>query len=525
MMAPDDHPPQEPVARPDEAQLLESLAGLVSAANAGEGGVLGLQYATELAAAATRAAGASFIEYSDRGGRFVATCGDIEFMTGRPVDMQANAVANLITGPAVQELPIRTLGRSGTGFYAAGLRRMLRASALAGGTLVGALQVYFTDEAGRVSDTDRAWVGLLAAAAAHLYADGNGLPVYEAGPQVSPVPLAVAVVGNDGVVRSWNPGAERLTGRSAKDIVGGHFPYPAPQPGRALDHRTGAGTWIKIWSTRLATDSVALSLRERTSTVREEQSRDLFLTVASHELRTPVTVIRGYADTLVEHWEALDEPARREAVGVMGQRARELAGLVDRLLTAASDAAGLLDDAPGVPFDVLDALREVTAQLTPEIRAVIRPDLPPVLPKALGNRVSMGTVVTEMVTNACKYSPARAHVDLTAGADASTVWFRVADRGVGIQPEHVERAFERFWQLESGDHRTYGGVGLGLYLVRRIVERQNGWVSLRPRDGGGTVAEVRLPRADAGPAAGPSESGPPNESRGPDRAERRQGGR
>ena len=106
-------------------------------------------------------------------------------------------------------------------------------------------------------------------------------------------------------------------------------------------------------------------------------------------------------------------------------------------------------------------------------------------------------MVTELVTNAVKYSPARVHVDVTAGADPQTVWFRVSDRGVGIRPEHVERAFERFWQLERGDQRRYGGVGLGLYLVRRIVERQNGWVSLRPRDGGGTVAEVRLPRADA----------------------------
>jgi two-component system phosphate regulon sensor histidine kinase PhoR len=79
------------------------------------------------------------------------------------------------------------------------------------------------------------------------------------------------------------------------------------------------------------------------------------------------------------------------------------------------------------------------------------------------------------------------------------VGFRVADRGIGVMAEHVERAFERFWQAETGDHRRYGGVGLGLYLVRQIVERQNGWVSLRPRERGGTVAEVRLRRADLGP--------------------------
>ena len=85
-------------------------------------------------------------------------------------------------------------------------------------------------------------------------------------------------------------------------------------------------------------------------------------------------------------------------------------------------------------------------------------------------------------------------MELAADADDRTVAFRVSDQGIGIAPDQVERAFDRFWQGESGDRRRYPGAGLGLYLVRRIVERQNGWVSLRPRPGGGTVAEVRLPR-------------------------------
>ena len=88
------------------------------------------------------------------------------------------------------------------------------------------------------------------------------------------------------------------------------------------------------------------------------------------------------------------------------------------------------------------------------------------------------------------------------------------DRALGLENDARERAAiwqrigqacalkydgERFWQAETGDHRRYGGVGLGLYLVRQIIERQNGWVSLRPRERGGTVAEVRLRRADGGP--------------------------
>jgi signal transduction histidine kinase len=112
-------------------------------------------------------------------------------------------------------------------------------------------------------------------------------------------------------------------------------------------------------------------------------------------------------------------------------------------------------------------------------------------------------------------------VDLTAGADADTVFIRVCDRGVGIDPAHAERAFERFWRGPRAVHNgeparssssvdgpggsvarepeVRSGIGLGLYLVRRLVERQNGWVSLRPRDGGGTIAEVRLGRADGPP--------------------------
>jgi signal transduction histidine kinase len=228
------------------------------------------------------------------------------------------------------------------------------------------------------------------------------------------------------------------------------------------------------------------------------EARDLFIAVTSHELRTPVTVIKGYADTLAERWDSLADPARRAAVFVIWQRAGELARLVDRLLNAASDIAVRRDGSTLVLFDPAVALRDAVAELTVDLRRSLRVTLPDRLPTVRGDRASLATILTELVTNARKYSPELVDVELTAGSDLRTVWIRVTDRGLGIRPEDAERAFERFWQLETGDQRRYGGVGLGLYLVRRIVEWQNGWVSLRPRDGGGTVAEVRLPRAGAG---------------------------
>jgi signal transduction histidine kinase len=228
---------------------------------------------------------------------------------------------------------------------------------------------------------------------------------------------------------------------------------------------------------------------------RRQESRDLWVAVTSHELRTPVTVIKGYSDTLTNHWESLDEAGRQEAVRVVGARAGELARLVDRLLSAAS-ADGEVGDGPAGPFDLPETLRSAVEELPAGLRRrIVTDDLPAELPKAYGERDSIATILTELATNAEKYSLPDTEIELCAAVDESTLRFRVADRGMGIRPEHAERAFERYWQAESGDRRRHPGAGLGLYLVRRLVERQQGWVSLRPRDGGGTIAEVRLPRA------------------------------
>jgi signal transduction histidine kinase len=249
----------------------------------------------------------------------------------------------------------------------------------------------------------------------------------------------------------------------------------------------------------------------------EEDDRSLFLAIAGHELRTPVTVIKGYSSLLADRWESLDDDQRRSAARVVTQRADELARLVDRLLgTSAGDAAtgGLVRV---VPFDPLDALKRAAEAMPSELRRAVTLALPNWLPPAAGDPDVIGTVVNELVTNAVRAGDGPLHngrprVDLTAGADADTVYIQVLDRGLGIDPAQAEQAFERFWRAPHApvgpggerDQDGRGGVGLGLYLVRRLVERQNGWVSLRPRDGGGTIAEVRLARAD-GRAAGRAE--------------------
>ncbi|GAA2636163.1 sensor histidine kinase [Paractinoplanes durhamensis] len=228
---------------------------------------------------------------------------------------------------------------------------------------------------------------------------------------------------------------------------------------------------------------------------RRQENRDLWVAVTSHELRTPVTVIKGYADTLTNHWDTLGEQGRQEAVRVVGARAGELARLVDRLLSAISDD-GEIGVAAAGPFDLPETLRAAVEELPEDLRRRIQvTSLPAELPKAYGDRDSIATILTELATNAEKNSPPDSPIELCAAADEETLRFRITDRGAGIRLENVERAFERYWQAEGGEQRRHPGAGLGLYLVRRLVERQQGWVSLRPREGGGTTAEVRLPRA------------------------------
>jgi signal transduction histidine kinase len=314
-------------------------------------------------------------------------------------------------------------------------------------------------------------------------------------PLVAALADGLAVVAADGTVRSWNPAAQVITGRTAAQAVGHPIPFAVPPPGRTVELDLADARVLSVSCTALAgsADHV-VTFRDVTEARRRERAKDLFVATTSHELRTPVTVIRGYVDTLHRRWDQLDDDTRRDLVRAIHERADRLAVLVDRLLLGGDEERvdALLEPRE---FDLLAALGEAVARLGPEEAARLRPTLPDRLPPAYGDPDSVPTVLTELVQNAHKYSPGGGVITLTAGADDNTVWFEIADSGIGVRPEDTGRVFDRFWQAERTDRRRFGGVGLGLYLVRRIVEGQHGWVSLRRRNPDGTVAEVRLPRA------------------------------
>src|SRR5439155_23526813 len=143
-----------------------------------------------------------------------------------------------------------------------------------------------------------------AGSAGRLYAGRRGLPIYADTPVVTTMADAIAVVGVDGLVRSWNVAAAAVTGRPAGTVLGRPLPLPLPIPGQIIEHRLADGRGLQVLATQLPDGGGrVVTLRDISEVHRQEQARDLFVAVASHELRTPVTVIKGYADMLVDHWD------------------------------------------------------------------------------------------------------------------------------------------------------------------------------------------------------------------------------
>jgi PAS domain S-box-containing protein len=253
---------------------------------------------------------------------------------------------------------------------------------------------------------------------------------------------------------------------------------------------------------------VVHSLRDITRLKEADEAKTLFLATASHELKTPLTVIQGFTETLSN--SAIGETQERQALEAVHRRAIQLNGIVDRILLSSRIEAGRAKiNCEEVSLEPI--LRERVAALRAASERDVLVDIQAGLPNVAADPTALITVLDHLLDNAVKYSPDGGKVTLDASHDEQAVELGVADEGIGMDAEHAARCFEKFWQAESSDVRRFGGTGIGLYIVRSLVEAMGGQISVQSRVAEGTRFGIRLLPAGAVPTGEPSGSHQPVE--------------
>jgi signal transduction histidine kinase len=300
----------------------------------------------------------------------------------------------------------------------------------------------------------------------------------------------LAVLDPAGDVRTWNRALAHLTGIAPEAAVGRPLPFPVPDAGQTLDHELPTGRWIEIMVAHIeGTQDRVVDVRDISRPKAIEAAKDLFLATASHELRTPLTVLRGFGETLLHHWDALDDAQRQEIVRTIVARTAGMTGLVEQLLLGSR--AGIGVDVRVRRFDLASTVRAAAAAITGSRPGhPLQVDAPEVV-WAYGDEGTIDAILGQLVENAAKYSePGPIDVSVTREGDEAVL--RVADTGVGIPVEDLDRVFDRFVRGDAAA-AVATGAGLGLWIVRRYLDAQGGRVSAHRRPGGGTVIDVRLP--------------------------------
>jgi PAS domain S-box-containing protein len=339
---------------------------------------------------------------------------------------------------------------------------------------------------------------------------------------------SVVVTSPSGRIAQWNRAAERTfacptqeaRGKACADVLGLRLDV------RELDCSHGCALLclgaetgdVEVWRTSatgqrqpllatavpvLDTDGkvveVVHSYRDITRLKQADEAKTMFLATASHELKTPLTVIRGFSQMLLLPDVELDAEQKASALRAIDLRAAQLTGIVDRLLMSSRIEAGRIDLVPGSML-VATALAERIAELQSASGREVELDIADGIPALWVDVDAFTTIVDHLLDNAVKYSPNGGPISvslLVSATDADRVELVIADAGVGMTEDQAQHCFDRFWQAEPTDVRRFGGTGIGLYIVRSLAEGMGGAVSVVSAPGAGAAFCVTLLLASA----------------------------
>jgi signal transduction histidine kinase/ActR/RegA family two-component response regulator len=244
--------------------------------------------------------------------------------------------------------------------------------------------------------------------------------------------------------------------------------------------------------------------REREARAEAERvghEKDEFLATLSHELRTPLAAVVGWSDLLAAGLPA-DQAA--QALAAVRRNARAQLQLVDDLLDMSRIAGGRMRLEPRDvdPREVVEAAVTVTRPAAEAKRVRVETDFAADLPLIRADPARLQQVVWNLLTNAIKFTPSAGLVSVRGGVEGDEVVLTVQDAGAGIDPEFLPHVFDRFRQADASSTRRVGGLGLGLSIVRHLVEMHGGSVeAFSEGPGRGSTFTVRLPRVAAAVAA------------------------
>ena len=297
-----------------------------------------------------------------------------------------------------------------------------------------------------------------------------------------PVPFSADLLPRDALLR---------------DALGAALSGQATGPSETVVHERT----VSITARPLGDGGAVLALLDLTATRRLEAVRRDFVANVSHELKTPLTVIGGFAETLVT--DDLPAAQRAQFVEAIRANAERMRRIVDDLLDLSRIESGgwrpnpRAVDVGATADDIYTAARRARADHAVSLETAIDRRAP----TAYADPTALRQVLSNLVDNAVRYTPAGGTVTVfTALGEGGGTWVGVRDSGIGIAPEHVPRIFERFYRVDTGRSRDAGGTGLGLAIVRHLVEAHAGRVEAESTLGRGTTVRAFFPAGPESPA-------------------------
>lgn len=253
---------------------------------------------------------------------------------------------------------------------------------------------------------------------------------------------------------------------------------------------------VAIENARLYAEVQTRAHELRTALLKQQEldrMRNEFIQNVSHELRTPLAIVLGYAELLESGELGELAPDQREPVSIIARRGRMLKKLVDDLTVILEAEAGEVNQEQVNLAEMVNLLATDFQMAAAKAMLSLTVEIEPGGCWVIGDSSQLRRVLDNLIGNAIKFTPPHGRITVRVWQEAGQAILEVSDTGIGIPADQLERIFERFYQVDGSMSRRYGGVGLGLALVKEIVQAHGGRVSVQSTPGQGSTFRVTLP--------------------------------